>query len=68
VVVVCSTGVDVDLVPVAADARLAFDRSARLVIAVPEGDDHRVTVALAAALEDPAEIVTVSRDWPTLYP
>ncbi len=68
IVVVCSTGVDLDLVPVAADARLAFDTAARLVVAVPEGDDHRVTRELAAALTDPAEVITVSRDWPSLYP
>lgn len=63
VVVVCSTGIDVDLVPTAADARLAHDPTARLVIVVPEADDHPVTRALAGALVDPAEVVTISGDW-----
>ncbi|MCU1485234.1 MAG: hypothetical protein JWN67_1980, partial [Actinomycetia bacterium] len=59
VVVVASVGVDLDLVPAAADARLADGRGARLVLAVAERDAHPVTRALAAALADPAEIVTV---------
>jgi len=56
IVVVCSVGVDLDLVPAAADARLADGRDARLVLAVPERDVHPVTVALAAALARPAEV------------
>jgi hypothetical protein len=58
-VVVASVGVDLDLVPAAADARLADGRGARLVLAVAERDAHPVTLALAAALADPAEVVTV---------
>jgi hypothetical protein len=62
--VVCSTGVDLDLVPAAADARLADGRDAvRLVLAVPPGDDYRVTRELAAALRQPAEVVTVPAGW-----
>ena len=52
-VVVCSTGVDVDLVPTAADCRLLATGGrpgARLVLAVPEGDDHPITRRLAAQL------------------
>ena len=63
IVVVCSTGIDVDLVPTAADARLAHDPTARLVIVVPEADDHPVTRDLAAALADPAEVVAITGDW-----
>jgi hypothetical protein len=59
-VVVCSVGVDLDLVPAAADARLADGRDARLVLAVPERDVHPVTVALAGALVHPAEVVPVA--------
>jgi hypothetical protein len=44
---VFSTGVDVDLVPTAADARLADARHPRLVLVVPERDD----------------VVTVPDDW-----
>lgn len=65
-VVVCSTGIDVDLVPAAADARLADGRDARLVIVVPEVDDHPLTRALAAALRDPAQVVALPGDWRTL--
>lgn len=61
--VVCSTGIDVDLVPTAVDAWLADGRRPRLVLALPEGDDHPVTRALAAALIEPAEIVAIKGDW-----
>lgn len=63
VVVVCSVGVDLDLVPSAADARALHAPGARLVLAVPERDDHPVTGALAAALADPAGVVAVPGDW-----
>lgn len=63
VVVVASVGVDVDLVPAAAAARAASDPAARLVLVVPEGDDHPLTRRLAATLARPAQIVTVPRDW-----
>lgn len=57
-VVVCSVGVDLDLVPAAADARLAAygDTPARLVLVVPARDAHPVTLDLAAALAQPAEV------------
>jgi hypothetical protein len=60
VVVVCSAGVDLDLVPFAADARDALvGPDTRLLLALPEGDDHRVTRELAARLTVPAEVVAV---------
>ena len=62
-VVVCSVGIDLDLVPFAADARLAADAGARLVLVVPERDDHPATRALAASLREPAEVVPVPGDW-----
>jgi hypothetical protein len=59
-VVVCSVGIDLDLVPFAADARLAASsEDARLVLAVPPRDVHPVTVALAGALRRPAEVRSV---------
>jgi hypothetical protein len=61
--VVCSTGMDVDLVPVAADAWLADARNPRLVLVVPERDDHPLLRPLAAALRQPAEVRTVPDDW-----
>jgi hypothetical protein len=66
VVVVCSTGVDLDLVPTAADSRRLNDPDAELVILVPEGDDQPVTRALAAALRRPAAVLTVPRQWEQL--
>ena len=59
-VVVCSVGVDLDLVPAAADVRLRDSPEARLVLAVPPRDVHPVTRALAGALARPAEIVAVA--------
>ena len=59
-VVVCSVGIDLDLVPAAADIRLADGRGARLVLAVPARDVHPVTVALASMLAEPATVVPVA--------
>jgi hypothetical protein len=59
-VVVCSTGVDLDLVPFAADARRADARpDVGLVLAVPERDAHPVTLALAGLLVEPARLVAL---------
>jgi hypothetical protein len=63
VVVACSVGIALDLVPSAADAREAIDPTARLVLAVPERDDHPGTRHLAARLHRPAEVVPVAGDW-----
>lgn len=63
VVVVCSTGIDLDLVPAAADARGWHAPGARLVLVVPGRDDHPVTRRLADALAEPAEVVAVADDW-----
>lgn len=63
IVVTCSSGVDLDLVPTAADDRLAHCPEARLVVALPGRDMLPVTEALAAALVDRAEIVTVADGW-----
>jgi hypothetical protein len=63
VVVACSVGVDLDLVPAAADARLAAAPDARLLLVVPTRDAHPVTRALAARLVRPAEVITVEDDW-----
>jgi len=65
VVVVCSAGIDLDLVPFAADARDALAGSdVRLLLAVPDGDDHPVTRELAARLAVPAEVVPVPAPVP----
>jgi hypothetical protein len=66
VLVVCSVGIDVDLVAFAADAWLADGRKPRLVLCVPEGDDHPALHELAALLEPPNEVVTVPSNWRAL--
>ena len=69
IVVVCSAGIDLDLVPFAADARDELaGPDARLVLAVPEGDDHPVTRELAARLAVPAEVVPVPAPVPQPAP
>jgi hypothetical protein len=66
VVVVCSAGIDIDLVPTAADARLADGRAAHLVLVVPERDNHPVHTELATALVDRADVRTVPDNWRTM--
>ncbi len=67
-VVVCSVGVDLDLVPTAADCRLLYCSrpDVPLVLLLPAGDDLPVTRRLAGMLASPAHVVTVSRDWESL--
>ncbi len=68
VVVVCSSGVDLDLVPFAADARAAHDgarpgvgpNGSRLVIVTPSRDRLPVAEQIAGRLRQPATFV--SRD------
>jgi len=66
VVVVCSTGIDMELVPAAADDRLTHGPDARLVLAVPADDLLGLTEDLVALMHRPAEIVTVPDDWRSL--
>ena len=63
VVVACTVGVDLDAVPDAADARLAYGPDASLVICVPDGDDHPALRDLVGALVHPATLRTVTSDW-----
>ena len=66
-VVGCAGGIDLSLVPAAADLRLAVAaRSAdtpRLVIAGAAGHLHPAVLRLAEALVDPAEVVALPDDW-----
>ena len=55
--VVCSVGIDLDLVPFAADARTRH--GGRLIVVVPERDAHAVTLDLLSALRESAVLVTV---------
>ena len=63
VVVACSVGIDLDLVPSAADARLALDPSARLLLVLPARDLHPAAQQLAGALVHPAQFITIDGDW-----
>lgn len=63
VVVVCSTGVYLDLVPSAADERLTHAPVDRLVVALPPRDAVPLTRELNGLLASPAEIVVVPDDW-----
>lgn len=65
VVVVCSVGIDLDLVPTAADCRLLYGTSCEtpLWLVVPAGDDVATTRRLADTLRAPASVLTVTRDW-----
>jgi hypothetical protein len=64
-VVVCSIGVDLDVVPYAADARLAAEAAApgidplRLVVVTPGRDRVRVTDEIAGHLRRAVELVAV---------
>ena len=61
--VVCSVGTDLDLVPAATDAHAADGREPRLRFVVPEGDDLPSTRDLVDLLALPADLVTVPPDW-----
>lgn len=62
--VVCSAGVDLDVVPYAADARLAHggtgvDRRRELVVVLPRRDRMAIVDEIAALLRQPASFVSV---------
>ena len=61
--VTCSTGVDLDLVPSAADDRLSAAPGARLVLVLPARDAVPLTHDIAARLAAPAEVVVVPDNW-----
>lgn len=63
VVVVCSSGVDLALVPLAADTRELHDPDADLVVAVPERDLHAATTMLLDRLVQPASAVGLVPGW-----
>jgi hypothetical protein len=62
-VVTCSIGVDLELVPGAADDRLTHRPDARLVLAVPAKDALAVTTELAGHLRSPATVVPIAEGW-----
>ena len=62
-VAVCSVGIDVDLVPQAADARAMVGDDAELVVVVPARDAHPLTGGLRDRLRSPARLVALPGDW-----
>ncbi len=60
VLVVCSSGVDVALVPIAADTRAWHDPEARLVLAVEMRGLPQVVRDVAASLRTPADVVELA--------
>ncbi|WP_419838182.1 hypothetical protein [Candidatus Poriferisodalis sp.] len=65
-VVVACVGIDLDVVPFAADARLFLDPDAELVVALPRRDAHEVIRAMSARLRRPAQIVEIDDSWRTI--
>jgi hypothetical protein len=63
VLVVCSVGVDLDLVPVAADLA-AREHADRVTLVTPPRDQVPVLRSLADRLAVPATFVGVEGDWP----
>ena len=64
VLVVCSAGIDLDLVPTAAWLRSwAAPAAERILLVVPTGDDKPILGDLARLLPVPAALVTVSPPW-----
>lgn len=63
VVVVCSVGVDLEAVVLAAEARASLDPDATLLVVVPERDALASTSRLVADLSSPGELLTVPDDW-----
>lgn len=64
-IVACSVGVDLDLVPVAADARGRDLPDAELVLVSPARDQYPAVRGLAARLRAPARMVALEGDWPS---
>ncbi|HZU73739.1 MAG TPA: hypothetical protein VE990_13295 [Acidimicrobiales bacterium] len=66
VAVVCSSGVDLEVVPVAADVRAQAAHAGgveSVTVVLPAGDDLPAMRALAALLAEPVEVRTVPADW-----
>lgn len=61
-VVACSVGIDLDLVPAAADIA-AREGAERIVLVLPERDQHPLTSAVAARSVRPITIVTADEPW-----
>ena len=63
-VVAISVGIDLEAVPLAADARFWHAPDADLILVVPPRDQHPVTAHLAARLARPATVLGLAGEWP----
>jgi hypothetical protein len=57
-VVVCSVGIDLDLVPFAVDARAMHAPEASVILVVPERDASPVTLRLAELANGRIDVIT----------
>ena len=62
VIVVCSVGVDLDLIPEAVDYRLRDEPDADVIVVVPERDRHLVSGPPAAAAAN-LRVVSIPHPW-----
>ena len=64
VLVVCSVGIDLELIPITADL-IDRERPDRVVLALPARDHAPIQRKLAARLAVPVEFVVVEGEWPS---
>lgn len=62
-VVVTSTGVNLEAVVEAADARARLNPSAKLILVVPPSDDFAVTRRIMNLLKQPGQVIPVEGEW-----
>jgi len=62
-VVVTSTGVNLEAVVEAADARARLNPSAKLILVVPPSDDFAVTRRIMNLLKQPGQMIPVEGEW-----
>jgi hypothetical protein len=64
VLVVCSVGIDLELIPVTADL-IDREQPDRVVLALPARDHHAIQRELATQLAVPVEFAAVEGEWPS---
>ncbi len=67
IVVVCSVGVDLDLIPEAADHRAAIDADAEVVLVLPERD-RRLAAGPVTDLLGRVRVVSIPEPWGSVPP
>ena len=64
VLVVCSVGIDLELIPVTADL-IDRERPDRVVLALPARDHHAIQRELATQLDGTGRVRAVEGEWPS---